>query len=144
VIQLRGYHYHNKHPETRGSVYVRDRLIKNLREAEISLPGKDGKLTKLPIKDLGIGYPVIVKFDKLVPETIPDPNEDEAPKTAKLGAPDTRKMLDLQRFNFYVQFAWKPTPLSKRLEKEAERAKAKLGGPVETASAGQPSQAGNP
>jgi type IV pilus assembly protein PilM len=136
VIQLHGYHYHNTNPETRGSVYVRDRLIKNLREAEISLPGKDGKLTKMPIKDLGIGYPVIVKFDRLVAESIPDPNEVEAPKTTKPGIPAERKTLNLQRFNFYVQFAWKPTPLSKRLDKEIERAKAKAGGALADTAAG--------
>jgi type IV pilus assembly protein PilM len=137
VIQLRGYHYHNRDLLTGGPVYVRDGLIKNLREAEISLPGKDGKLTKVPIKDLGIGYPVLVRSPSLVSDPIPDPNEDDAPPPTKAGiVPPVRKTLELKRFNFYLQFAWKPTPLSKRLDKEIERAKAKAGGALADTAAG--------
>ena len=58
VIQLRGHHFHNKRSE--GVGYVRDTLIKNLRETKIKLVDKDGKPEELTLKELGIGYPTVV------------------------------------------------------------------------------------
>jgi type IV pilus assembly protein PilM len=124
VIQLSGYHYHNKDThESQGAGYVRDTLIKNLREAKIKLIGKDGQETELPIKELGIGYPVIVsEIRPLVPEQWVDPNalSTKGLKDAKGNPVPDAQPVTLKRFDFTLQFAWQPTPLSKRLEKQAQ------------------------
>ncbi len=113
VIQLKGYHYHNKDSfESLGAGFVRDTLIKNLRDAKIKLVGKDDQVTEWSIKELGIGYPVIAsEIRPLSTEQWEDPN---APASAG------GKAVTLKRFDFTLQFAWQPTPLSKRLEKRVK------------------------
>ncbi len=124
VIQLRGHHYHNKKSE--GVSFVRETLIKNLREAQIDLVGKDGQAEKLTMKDLGIGYPAVVQQSgRIIDEEIADPNFDPSAKSDIEGQ---RKNISLRRFDFVLQFAWKPTPLSKRIESRDERAKARQSG----------------
>ena len=54
VIQLRGYHYHNKNPETRGSVYVRDHADQEPSRRRNHASWQRRAATKMPIKDLGI------------------------------------------------------------------------------------------
>ena len=101
---------------------MRDTLIKNLREGKVQLVGKDGKQTELSVKDLGISYPAIVsELGRPKPQEIIDPNSDD--KAAKPGEGSEPKKIVLQRFDFVLQFAWQPTPLSKRLEIEQQRAK---------------------
>ena len=131
VIELRCHHYHNKQLDSQGFVYVRDTLIKKLRNAEITLVGKDGQSVKIPIKDLGIGYPVIPKPIEQIkveqfslaspkPATPASPAAPNAPPTG----PTVENKLALHRFNFLLQFAWQPTPFSKRQEIQDRRAKA--------------------
>jgi type IV pilus assembly protein PilM len=106
VIQLRGEHYHNKNSE--GSAYVRDTLVKNLSDKEIVLPGKDGKPETMPLKELGIGYPVIIETSgRILDETLTDAE---------------RNTTNLRKFTFVLQFAWSPTPLSKRIEARQQKA----------------------
>ncbi|HTM54649.1 MAG TPA: type IV pilus assembly protein PilM [Pirellulales bacterium] len=112
IIQLRGEHFHNKQSQdsayVQGSAYVRDTLVKNLREKEIELPGKDGKPEKLPLKELGIGYPVILETSgRILDETLTDAE---------------RNTTSVRKFTFVVQFAWSPTPLSKRIEARQQKA----------------------
>lgn len=136
VIELEGYHYHNKNSE--GIGFVRDTLVKNLRDKVVTLVGADGKEEKIALKDLGIGYPVIVKKSGgIINREVPDPNFDPNVKTTADGASNTQKMITLREFTFTLQFAWQPTPLSKREENKAERAKA-------AAPAALDAQAGNP
>jgi type IV pilus assembly protein PilM len=113
VIQLKGYHYHNKDSfESLGAGFVRDTLIKNLRDAKIKLVGKDDQVTEWSIKELGIGYPVIAsEIRPLSTEQWVDPN---APASVE------GKAVTLKRFDFTLQFVWQPTPLSKRLETRAK------------------------
>ena len=101
---------------------MRNTIVKQLREGKVKLPGKDGKEVELPLKDLGIGYPVIVSDNiAMVPQQVMDPNAPE-PK-----GNEQPKVLNLKRFDFTVQFAWSPTPPGKRAEMEQERAKAQPG-----------------
>jgi type IV pilus assembly protein PilM len=124
VIQLRGYHYHNKQLERQGSVFVRETLIKNLRDSKVTLPAKDGQSMELALADLGISHPVIVsEIRPLVTEQRPDPNADAGAKASD-GQPLAPKTIDLKRFDFTVQFAWRQTPLAKRLENQQQRSKA--------------------
>ncbi len=116
VVQLTGYHYHNNKLETQGSTFIRDTLIKNLREGKVLLPGKDGELAEVAVRDLGISHPVIVsEINVPRPVSIVDPNVPEAPPQ------------DLKRFDFVLQFAWRPTPLSQRLKNAEQRANQQPG-----------------
>ena len=118
--------------------FVRDTLVKNLRDKVVTLIGADGKEEKIPLKDLGIGYPVIVKKSGgIFSVEVPDPNYDPNAKPAADGTPNTQKMIPLREYDFTLQFAWQPTPLSKREETKAERAKAATPAAVDA-------QAGNP
>ncbi|MGD9722216.1 MAG: type IV pilus assembly protein PilM [Pirellulales bacterium] len=118
VIQLVGYHYHNKDLQMSGSTFVRDTLIKQLRDGKVKLPGKDGQPTEVSTKDLGISHPVIVS-EIVAPRLVELPGVAPAPDDAN-GVP---RPAQVKRFDFILQFAWQPTPLGKRIEKAEERAK---------------------
>jgi type IV pilus assembly protein PilM len=137
VIQLRGYHYHNK--DIRGTNwgpgFVRDTLIKNLVERKVKLRGPDGKEVEVSAKDLGISHPAVVSESIVVrDETFTLPASSQAAPT-KGAAPVEAPTVTLKRFDFTLQFAWKPTPPSKRREIEEQRAKAQSGALVSGAAA---------
>ncbi len=92
----------------------------------MQLAGKDGKLAEVSIKDLGIGYPAIVSDIVVKPteEVVIDPNaEDPNPDPKTKGSTPEHAKVKLPRFDFTLQFSWQPTPLGKRVQIEAERAK---------------------
>lgn len=63
VLQLTGYHYHNRDVAggTQGAEYVRNTLIRDLANGEVLLPGPGGQGGELvSMKDMGVGYPVLV------------------------------------------------------------------------------------
>jgi len=88
VIVLTGYHYHNRRSAVdlggkrfiQGAQYVRETLIKNLRERKILLPGGDAAGTPEPVAlaDLGIGNPILVNPGQIYPETLVNPNVEGA------------------------------------------------------------------
>jgi type IV pilus assembly protein PilM len=111
VIELRGYHYHNEDLTQQTAEFLRTSLIENLRNKKIKLVEKDGQPVEMPIAELGIAYPVISSpISRLQPVTIPDPEQ-------------AGKEVALKRWDFRVQFVWKPTPLSKRIELREQKAK---------------------
>ena len=117
VIQLRGHHYHNKQSE--GLAYVRDTLIRNLQETKIKLVDKEGKPEELTLKELGIGYPAIVSTSgRILDDDIPNPNFNPA----EIEGNTQPKMISLRKFEFVLQFAWQPTPRSKRVELREQKA----------------------
>jgi len=156
VVQLTGYHYHNPLATEGGAAggqYVLDTLIAGLEGNAIPLPSTEKKTIAgdkekkeeqayVPMKDLGISYPVLIDCPKPVEERIPDPNADqsEAAKTGEPGAlaPETPEVPDeamtgaplnarkevktilARRANFVVQFCWKPKPPTARLEDKKE------------------------
>jgi type IV pilus assembly protein PilM len=118
VIQLRGHHFHNKRSE--GVSYVRDTLIKNLRETKITLVDKNGKPEELTLKELGIGYPAIVSTSgRIFEDTIDNPSY--SPAESAQGSEQPKTIL-LKKFEFVLQFAWQPTPRSKRVELREQKA----------------------
>jgi type IV pilus assembly protein PilM len=143
VIQITGHHYHNsdKVPGGQGAEYVRRTLMKNLEDKKIQLfdlaaaknNPKTTAATRTAVlaKDLGIGYPVLVRSFRLHDDDIPLPGfEDEghgpgglpaiggseAAAAAKSGV---ATKVTAARYDFIVQFCWKETPFSKRTEKKA-------------------------
>lgn len=96
VFTLRGYHYHNltSKPDDSKEAYVIKTLIENLRQKEIDTP--EGKV---PVGDLGIGYPVIIHNGRLEPATL----------TNALGEPVDPKTQNVDgMFQFIVKFTWQP------------------------------------
>lgn len=137
VIQLRGHHFHNAKGDAIGQEFVRRTLVKNLLEGSIQLPDGDpdaaGKptLREVSFKELGISHPVVVT-KRRVNDFEYDPNASEGEETggatgrrpgpAVLGAsrprrpgapeeelPPAPEYWKLKRYDFVLQFAWKPT-----------------------------------
>ena len=104
VIQLTGYHYHNKDPNLQPVTFVRKTLIEDLRNEKVTIAVKDGNPSEIPIGELGITHPVIISpIGRPYSAQIPNPEKESRP-------------LSVMKWDFIVQFAWKPTPLSKRIE----------------------------
>ncbi len=104
VIELRGYHYHNEDLIHRVGMYVRETLVENLRNKTVTIVDPDGKAVELPIKELGIGYPVIL-------------TEGNHPHDTTVTDADG-VAIPVKRWDFTLQFAWSPTTYTQRLEKE--------------------------
>jgi len=125
IVQIKGYHFHNKDRHDAGAKFVKETFIEGLENKKIRLPdGLGGKLKLVAIKDLGIGYPVIVRPWPIRTIQIRDPNADALEEAANAGplgrgvpAPDVpvTPPITLKQFDFILQFCWQETPLSKRL-----------------------------
>ena len=150
VIQLTGYHDHNRDVAggNQGAEYVRNTLIQNLQSGKVILPTPDGQgVEPVSMKELGIGYPVLVDPRKIRvvqavdPYAEPDPAAAGAPGAAMPGGAmgmgmgmagmpgemggmgaNRGKTITLRRFDFVVQFCWQPTPPTARHEKLEEPA----------------------
>jgi type IV pilus assembly protein PilM len=132
VIAIQGHHYHNKDPNNQGAEYVRQKFIRALREKNDLVLGdvNDKGPIRISTKQLGIEAPVIAAETAIKDEIVVDPNvsTDIALAPAMGGgvlpagaAPAKQSTYNVRRYNFTVEFAWKPTPLSQR---EANRKKA--------------------
>jgi hypothetical protein len=162
VIELEGHHFHNKDRLNRGAVYVKNTLIRNLENAHVDLPVFDEQgretIKRFSMKELGIDFAVIVVGSKLESVIIGEetsqptsgsatvPPATDAAKSAAangagvqavttqaLGVP---KPIIVDKFSFIVQFCWKETPASARLEKAKGEGQPKP--TSEVASASQP------
>jgi hypothetical protein len=144
-VQIVGKHYHNapedkKDPGGVGADYVRNTLIRKLATSDkVLLPGPDGKGTETAsMKELGIGYPVLIDPRRPEIETIlfapPEaiaggPASKAAPGLQRPGAGDGpeavpgQEKLDLSKFDFRVVFVWKPTSAAQRQKDRDDRAK---------------------
>ncbi len=76
VVQLTGYHYHNRPTAggIQGARFVRETLIRNLRHGRVLLPkvGEEG-VELVSMEELGIGYPVLVNPGKIYKVTVQKP-----------------------------------------------------------------------
>lgn len=147
VIQIKGFHFHNKRRDHQGAKYVKDTFMKNLENKKILLPdGPGGKKKLVAIKDLGVGYPVIVRPWPIRNVEIRDPAADMEeqgpmgefeggggrPIAQNANAPGPAKTIPLKQFDFVLQFCWKETPLSKRLKPPTDEAVSTGAGAVAT------------
>ncbi len=114
VIQLQGYHYHNEEFFHRTAGFVRETLIENLRTKSIKLVDPNGNESEVSVKELGIGYPVILTN-----------NEDYVETSIK---DQDGNLIPVKQWDFTVQFAWKPTGASKRRELKEQSQQAQAGG----------------
>ncbi len=144
IVQLTGFHFHNADRTNQGAQYVRNTLIRQLRDGKLELPvAAGGKLDAVTMKDLGISCPVLVNPRMVREVDVTDPNAE--PETARSGgmgmpmgpagpgmgmggvggnrsgmpgAPDTAApgAIRLKQFDFVVQFCWQPKTPSERHE----------------------------
>jgi hypothetical protein len=144
VIQLRGYHYFNKNRE--GATFVRDTLIKNLEEGTVTLAGPDGKEEEVKISKLGVSHPLLVEYEAIRPEEVDDPDAPApaAPPVRAVGAAaqrnqalDQRPKKTVQRFDFVLQFAWKPTTFEQRAAADKPASAIPSTAPVDAAGQGE-------
>jgi type IV pilus assembly protein PilM len=119
VVQLTGYHYHNEdhHKPDEAAQFVRSTIVKGLLgegdEAVVSAGPLAGQT--VPVKELGIGYPVIVASSPVRSVRVPkegaaQPGDPAAPRPelfpGAVRPEDTE--LTLKRFDFTLQFCWQP------------------------------------
>jgi type IV pilus assembly protein PilM len=75
VIQMVGYHYHNEdhHKPDQGAQFVRSTIVKGLlgKAGDVTVSAGPMAGQRVPIKDLGIGFPVIISSSPLRP--MPNP-----------------------------------------------------------------------
>jgi type IV pilus assembly protein PilM len=129
IVQIKGYHFHNKQLSNQSAKFVRDTFIHNLENKKILLPdGPSGKMKLVPIKDLGISCPVIVQSWRVRGVEIRDPNAEAAEQGGLEGPGAGAGMgrrgaepvppaatIKLRQYDFVLQFCWQETPLTKRL-----------------------------
>ena len=121
VIQITGHHYHNedRHNPEQGEQFLRSTLIHNLDGRGVQVPvtagpqvaaAADGVVT-VPIESIGIGFPVIVSLPTIKIESVarvgPEGSGPTVPPAAG-GPPAGQNVLQLRRYDFKVQFCWKP------------------------------------
>jgi type IV pilus assembly protein PilM len=157
VIEIEGYHFHNELPNKRpgpneGRTFVLNTFCNNLQTGAVELPdGENGAMLKVPISDLGIGYPVIIKSSKLdtfeylpvAADAAGNPSAGRPPvalvRPGSIVADPTSaappENWKLRRYDFTLQFCWAPTPRGTRQEKIAKQARA-----VATAMRDQPNE----
>ena len=130
VITVKGHHYHNLReddPNVSGE-FVRTTLVKNLQNRVVELPGSKQNVEKgkaAPLKkwtpaQLGVGYALLFKPGTNHTVELEDPNaalQGEAAvavSTPGEKKPTKRNMIEVEQFDFEVQFCWKPTPPAER------------------------------
>lgn len=147
VIEIKAHHFHNSNEALNkdGLIkqdYVLETFVKNLIDLEFKFPGEDSRSNgggKYKTTDLGIFYPTLVSYERVLKPTVisvapiskdksdkgeqnVDTQEDPVEKPSTFQA---------QRFDFVVQFAWKPRSpqerydaRKKRIEQETKEAKS--------------------
>ena len=119
VVQMTGYHYHNEdhHKPDEAAQFVRSTIVKGLLgegdEVVVSAGPMAGQT--VPVKELGIGYPVIVASSPVRNVRVPkegaaQPGEPGVPRPDLFpGAAQPEDLeLALKRFDFTLQFCWQP------------------------------------
>ncbi len=150
VIQLKGYHFHNtnlglRFTNNEGKEFVENTFLKSLEEGSVQLPdGPNGAMIEVPIAKLGVQCPVVTTENPIVdvnyyPDAVGGETGSQMmgrmsdPTLGADGQPVGPKIWKLRRYDFTVQFYWKPTPRSARQAKPAAAAGSE---PIDTVSVG--------
>jgi type IV pilus assembly protein PilM len=129
VVELAGHHFHNEphHKPDEAAQFLRATLIQNLlgKGAKIVVSGGPRAGERVPVKDVGIGYPVIVSSSPVRTVRIASgggadvgggdmmpPPRGGFPRGRPAAAPEEESrddgMVVLRRYDFVVQFIWQP------------------------------------
>jgi type IV pilus assembly protein PilM len=153
VIQIAGHHYHNedRHKPDEDEQFVRSTLVRNLLgdgDDVLITAGPDAG-RRVPVAELGIGFPVIVRSSAVQPEW-PGGNRLGMAGGGGFGGPDDGAMgggpgfggpgfggpgfgggrpgglsgddeAPLKRFDFILQFCWQPKGLETEATTDQER-----------------------
>jgi len=130
IVSISGHHFHNlpEHGTSVGAQYVRDTLVKNLETGKVRLPAGQGQPPQeLTFRELGVYFPSLVAPGNIedvelkIPATLQDA---EASKSSAAGKPGDAKAMKVRKFDFLVQFCWKPVPLSDRTQRRSSEPSA--------------------
>ncbi|MEX2120669.1 MAG: type IV pilus assembly protein PilM [Pirellulales bacterium] len=114
IFELTGHHFHNQKNdiENQGAQYLRNTLLRNLRQKRIAIPPdqrRPGESTTFPVGEFGIGHPVLTvdtrpdwRYQLEVDD--PDAEQERAQPGAAAGK---KKLITAPRYDFVVQFCWK-------------------------------------
>ncbi|MFM8893451.1 MAG: type IV pilus assembly protein PilM [Planctomycetia bacterium] len=137
VVELEGHHFHNesRHKPLEGAQYLRSTIIKNLmgqgKKVQVSAGPLAGK--EVPVSELGIGFPIIVKSSPIKTVKIPlavlpgaaagagvslpggaapaaPGSTPGGPGSASGDGSTEPQELALKRYDFVIQFSWQPRP----------------------------------
>jgi type IV pilus assembly protein PilM len=146
VIEIEGQHWHNSltlhdpnFPDGEGAQFIRNTFFKQLETGTVELPNSQGKNVLVKIKDLGIGYPVIVRGSRIedkkyYPRIVEDATALAAAafgggdsrmvpmpsmgSRSGLGAaaaePEVIQPWSLRQYDFVIQICWIPKLRSER------------------------------
>ena len=141
IIELKGYHFHNSDTSNEGREFIEHTLFHELEEGKVQLPdGEGGALVEVPIKDLGISYPVVITQPRIRTVNF-DPEAIGSDASSSVGRPammsrgrndaaadqPERKLWKLRRYDFVIQFCWQPKTRTQRREKAAAGAEPAAG-----------------
>jgi hypothetical protein len=128
---MEGHHFHNE-DRNQGAVFLRNTLIANLENKVIQLPVYDAQgqpfMMAFSMKELGIDFPVITYDAPLETLQIDESGQilsaNDGYGGVPAAVPGAKPPITVKQYNFRVQFCWKPTPASKRLEARQPKAPA--------------------
>ena len=124
VVQITGHHFHNQEQGNEGEQFVRSTIVRNLLgegdRVPVSAGVKSGEMVS--VADLGIGFPVLVfssPIRKVQVQTAVAGSTGVAGGPGFGGGPsgtgtDTGTV-DLKRYDFILQFSWRPTTPGSKL-----------------------------
>ena len=117
VVEITGHHFHNepRHSPREGAQFVRQTLIRGLlglnQEATLATAAGPVQDKDLSVKDLGIGYPVIVAEEPIKRVAIDGGMEgggfEGRPRSGS--ATGVEEPVTLRQYSFVLQFVWQPT-----------------------------------
>ncbi len=117
VVEITGHHFHNerRHSPREGAQFVRQTLIRGLlglnEEATLATAAGPAQGKDLSVKDLGIGFPVIVDEEPIKPVAIDGGAEgggfEGRPRPGSPTGLD--EPVTLRQYSFVLQFVWQPT-----------------------------------
>jgi type IV pilus assembly protein PilM len=117
VVEITGHHFHNerRHSPREGAQFVRSTLIRGLlgKNDDTPLATAAGPASEkdLSVKDLGIGYPVIVAEEPIQRVEIDGGSgmggfDGRPPRGSATGEEEP---VTLRQYSFVLQFVWQPT-----------------------------------
>jgi len=120
VIQVKGHHFHNedRHGTEQDEQFLRATLIHNLDgqgPGVTPAAGTGSGAAPVPVAALGIAFPVIVQSDLPVKKVRVSPSSDRGGAGTSPGgaggtppAASAEPAVELKRYDFIVQFCWRP------------------------------------
>ncbi len=127
VVQITGHHFHNQEQGNEGEQFVRSTIVRNLLgegdQVLVSAGVKSGETVS--VADLGIGFPVLVfsspirkvQVQTAVAGSTGGPGFGGGPGFAggPSGTGTDTGTVDLKRYDFILQFSWRPTTPGSKL-----------------------------